>query len=482
MTEDVRADIVDRIPPHSIELEQQVLGAMLLSKSAAGKAAALIDEQSFYRGKHREIFRAVVGLLRDGGPIDLPIIAEALDKRGVLEEVGGAAYLADVAAAVGTSVNVEHHARLLIEKAVRRAVIAKASEVVATAFEQDDDIYDVIERHMADLYQLGTSSLRGTSTAPLHDVAADVLQRFDLDESQGLIETGFLANSAQIESPFDKLLGGGLARSETHIIGGQSQSGKTSLTVQMAYSAAQRGVKVAYMPIEGGRASLINRLAQQLSHASERTADKAEREEHRAALAQIAEGRLPFVVDDFKHDRSDGITTNALRSHVGRIQNTWGLDLLIVDHLKQFDADPRHHWQSAERTLREINNIAVQFEIAIVLLHHLTMEYNDCVLHHNTIVMPEITDFGIAPSSIQDLMYGVFVLCNPHAGTAQPRRKVALLDDREDDWGNTTEGRKRCAIKAIKYKSMPAGRLLPMEWRPNATAFHRWEQSMNGND
>lgn len=146
--------VSDRIPPHDVELEQSVLGAMLLSRQAVLKMIALIDRQVFYSGRHREIYDALVRIYEAGDEPDLTLLSRDLDGRGILKECGGYPYLVDIAASVGTSANIESHARALIALAAKRRGFALASRYAESCLDSVSDIYNSTTQFQHELLSL----------------------------------------------------------------------------------------------------------------------------------------------------------------------------------------------------------------------------------------------------------------------------------------------------------------------------------------
>ncbi len=132
--------MADRTPPHNIEAEQAVLGAILIDQDALTSASELLVPDSFYRTKHQKIFEVMRGLSDKGEPIDLVMMTSAMADQGLLEEVGGVSYLAELAEVVPTAANVEYYARIIAEKALLRRLIRTATHNVSDGYEREDDV------------------------------------------------------------------------------------------------------------------------------------------------------------------------------------------------------------------------------------------------------------------------------------------------------------------------------------------------------
>jgi len=138
------ADYADRIPPQAVDVEREILGAMLFDGSAISRVVEILDAGSFYRDAHRKIFSAIVVLFERNEPADSLTIVEELRKRKELEAVGGASYLAELATEVTTSANVEYHAKIVREKALLRKAIVLSSQITAECYAATRDFQDIL--------------------------------------------------------------------------------------------------------------------------------------------------------------------------------------------------------------------------------------------------------------------------------------------------------------------------------------------------
>lgn len=143
---DGQLDTLPKLPPQSVEVEQGVLGAILLDQEALVRVLDILQEQDFYQSAHRWIFSAMVDLFEDNSPIDVLTVAERLKKQERLESVGGAAYLAELAEMIPTSAHVLHHAHIVREKSILRALIQSATTIVTESYEDTGDIDLLLDR------------------------------------------------------------------------------------------------------------------------------------------------------------------------------------------------------------------------------------------------------------------------------------------------------------------------------------------------
>jgi replicative DNA helicase len=157
-----RIELADRVPPQHVEAEEFVLGAILLDNQALNKVLEVLSPNAWYREAHRKIFQAMIDLSETNEAIDQITVCEQLRRRNELEQVGGAAYLAQLVAQVPTAANVRHHARIVQDKSLLRNLITVATDIVASGYqdvEKVDDLIDQAERKIFELAGVGCASL-----------------------------------------------------------------------------------------------------------------------------------------------------------------------------------------------------------------------------------------------------------------------------------------------------------------------------------
>ena len=138
-------ELIQRIPPHSLEAEQSVLGAMLLDREAISAAAELINGEDFYREAHREIFEAIVEIYDKGEPVDLITLTEKLKSRNTLDAVGGITFLTSLMDAVPTTHNVRYYAKIIESKSLLRKLIKSSNEIISKSYQASEDVGDIID-------------------------------------------------------------------------------------------------------------------------------------------------------------------------------------------------------------------------------------------------------------------------------------------------------------------------------------------------
>ena len=146
--------LIGRIPPHSLEAEQSVLGAMILDKEAINTAIEIIRPDDFYKEANREIFEAILVLFNKNEPVDLITLSEELKRRGTLENTGGVTYLANLSSAVATTANVKYYCKIVEEKSILRRLIKSCDDVIAKSYENSDEVNSIIEKAEKSIFDI----------------------------------------------------------------------------------------------------------------------------------------------------------------------------------------------------------------------------------------------------------------------------------------------------------------------------------------
>ena len=208
-----------RVPPQAADVEQSVLGAMLIEREAIPKAIEILPSEAFYDARHQRIYQAMLGLFERGNPVDLITLTEELKRRGEFEGIGGY-YLSELTTRVASAANVEYHARIIAEKSLLRRMIETMTTTVGEAYDPTTDAFDLLDRAERDIFQISESQLRKSSRA-MSDV---VMESFKQLEALSKREGGLTG----VPSGFHALddMTGGWQKSDLIIIAARPSMGK----------------------------------------------------------------------------------------------------------------------------------------------------------------------------------------------------------------------------------------------------------------
>ena len=318
-----------RIPPHAVDIEEQILGAMLLEKEAISKAIEVLDEDAFHAERNRKVFQAIVGLFERGEPADSITVTEELRRRGQLESAGGQSYLVELTMKVSSSANVEYHARIVLERAILRKLISETNKISARAFSPTEDAFDLLDDAEQAIFRISEWRLKKSFVSmdrALHSTLEMLESIHGKHEGVTGVPTGF--------RDLDTLTGG-WQNSDLIIVAGRPSSGKTAFALSLASNAALHKSKpttIGIFSLEMSTNQLIMRLlcaeARVDAHAV-RTGRLPDEEWTRLSLAagRLAKARL--FIDD-----SASLGILELRAKARRLRAEHNAGLIIVDYLQ----------------------------------------------------------------------------------------------------------------------------------------------------
>ncbi len=251
----VNTMLQERVPPHNIEAEQAVLGAIFLEPEAFSTAAERIGPSDFFRAGHQVIFEAMLELFEKGEPIDLVTVTTLLSDSNKLEIAGGVPYLTDLASSVPTAANIDYYSKIVEEKALLRRLIQTATEIVTESYNREDEVEELLDQAERNILAV-SSRKNATSFKPIKDVLIEVYDNIEKlhhakDDVTG-IPTGF-RDLDRITSGFQK--------SDLIIIAARPSMGKTAFALNIAQNVAiNTDENVAIFSLEMGAEQLVQRM------------------------------------------------------------------------------------------------------------------------------------------------------------------------------------------------------------------------------
>lgn len=366
-------DILKRVPPQNLEAEQSVLGAVLLENEAINPAIEILAADDFYRESHRAIFNAMVELSDRSQPIDAITLSDTLRGRGLLETVGGPAYIAELAATVPTAANVAYYARIVREKAVLRRLVSIATDIASAAYEAPRDVDEFLDRAEHRIFEISERRIR-PSLHTMRDLARDSItlleQLYERKELVTGVPTGF--------TDLDRITAG-LQPSDLVIIAARPSMGKTALALNIAaYAALGAGARygVAFFSLEMSKEQLVLRLLcseARVDSAKARAGYLGERDLPKLAQAAARLSEAPIFVDD-----SSDITPLQLKAKCRRLARDPAsrLGLIVVDYLQlmrpQKTSDSRA--QEIAEISRSLKALAKELKVPVVALSQLNRQ------------------------------------------------------------------------------------------------------------
>ncbi|MBF0471551.1 MAG: replicative DNA helicase [Gammaproteobacteria bacterium] len=339
-----------KLPPHSIEAEQSVLGALLLDNQGWEKVGDAVTEEDFYRYDHRLIFRGIARLADENSPFDAITLTEWLDNQGLIHEAGGIAYIGKLASASAGAANIKSYAAIIRERSILRQLIQVTNEIADSAYKPDgrkvNEILDIAESKIFNIAEQSARSRAGF--VPIKTLLADAVDRieelFERDNPITGIPTEF--------HDFD-IQTAGLQKSDLLIVAGRPSMGKTTFAMNIAENAAiKHGETVAIFSMEMPGVQIAMRMISSMGriNQSRLRAGKLNDDDWSritAALGMISESNI--YIDD-----TPALTHIELRARARRLKREKGLSLIILDYLQLM----RGSGNSSENRATEISEIS----------------------------------------------------------------------------------------------------------------------------
>lgn len=358
---------VERLPPQNVEAEQSVLGSLLIDRDAILRIAPFLRAEDFYRESHAQIYQAILDLFERREPADFVTLCDTLERRGVLEAVGGPGYVASLINAVPTSIHVEHYARIVELAALRRRLIDAAGQIARLAYEEDRDIDEVIDRAEAAIFEV-TERRESKDLVSIKRLLADYYDRIEYlqqhrEEMVGL-PSGFI--------DLDRLLGG-LQRSDLIIIAGRPGMGKTSFGLTIAQQAAlKHKAVVAFFTLEMSGEQLVQRMISAETGIDSRrlmVGDIHDLEWDRFVKASGDLSEALIFVDD-----TPSPSPLEIRSKCRRLAAEYDLDLVIIDYMQLMAAGVRteNRQQEISYISRSLKGLARELRVPVIALSQLS--------------------------------------------------------------------------------------------------------------
>lgn len=357
---------LERVPPQNLEAERSVLGGILLENHAMPNVVEILREEDFYRDAHRKIYRAMVDLSERNHPVDLITLTEEVNRKGALQEVGGAVYLTSLADEVPTAANILYYARIVKEKSVLRQLIGAATEIARQGYEEPEDPVSFLDRAEQTILEVSRSQQR-QGFVSLRSVLQETFQSIErLYDKQGMLSgvgTGFV--------DFDHKTSG-LQRSDLVILAGRPSMGKTALALNIAsHVAIKEGLPVAVFSLEMSREQLATRLLcaeARIDGSKLRSGYIKKSDFPKLTKAADVLSRAPIFIDD-----SPSMHVTEMRGKARQMKLEHQVELIIVDYLQLMQGSGRaeNRVQEISEISRSLKQLAKELSIPILALSQL---------------------------------------------------------------------------------------------------------------
>jgi replicative DNA helicase len=441
----------DRQPPWSEDAEQAVLSAMLMDGEAALRAIEVIDDTMFYREGNRRIFRAMSALQERGDVIDPLTLSEQLSRSGELQASGGKDYIAFLVDAVPTSANVEYHARIVREKALRRRLIEVSTSIVSEAFESSAPAGELIDAAEHKIFEVNQS--RGNEGfTRIKELLFPTMEKLEELRTSGESITGVPSGFKDLDE-----LTAGFQKSDLVIVAARPSMGKTAFVLNIAQNAAlDNNIPVAFFSLEMSKEQLVQRLLTSEGRVDAQRLRKGKLHDDEFIRLGRAAGTLmhaPIWIDD-----TPGITLLEMRSKARRLKIDNDIGLIVVDYLQlmQGPSNTESRQQEISFISRSLKGLARELRVPVLALSQLSRAPEQRTGDNKR---PQLSDLRESGAIEQDADLVMFIY------------RQEMYDGPTDKDGNSLEG--RAEIIVGKQRNGPTG-LVNLFFNKTFTRFENY--------
>lgn len=358
-----------RVPPHSLEAEQSVLGGLMLDENGWERIADKVIEEDFYRHDHRLIFEAIRKLIDSGQPADAVTVAEHLEHAGTIDKAGGLAYIADLANSTPSAANIVAYANIVRERSVLRQLVQVGATMTESAFTPEGrSVAELLEAAESEVFKIRDQTAKGSqSFRSAKDLLGAVVERIDeLFNSDGNV-TGLPTGLVDFDGKT-----GGLQPGDLVIVAGRPSMGKTSFAMNLAeHAVIKEKVPTAVYSMEMPAEQLIMRMMSSLGQIDQSAIRSGDLTDHDWAKITSTVSLLndaPLYIDD-----SPGLSPTEVRARARRLKREHGLGLILVDYLQlmQIPGSKENRTAEISEISRTLKAIAKELEVPVIALSQL---------------------------------------------------------------------------------------------------------------
>ena len=432
-----------KVPPQAIDLEEAVLGALMLEQNALTAVIDILKPEVFYREAHQLIFRAIQRLFSASEPIDILTVTNELKKSGDLELVGGPYYITQLTNRVASSANIEYHARIISQKFIQRELIRISSETIKDAFEDTTDVLELLDTAEKNLFAISETNIR-RSTEDMQTLVKEAIEQIEAAKSHDSHLSGVPSGFTELDR-----VTSGWQKSDLIIIASRPGMGKTAFALSIARNIAVDFKRpVAIFSLEMAALQLVTRLiSSESSLPAEKlrkgTLENYEWEQLNAKIGNLVEA--PIFIDD-----TPALSAFELRAKCRRLKAQHDIQLVFVDYLQLMSSKSKYMGNRQEEISiisRSLKSLAKELNIPIIALSQLSR----AVETRAGSKKPILSDLRESGAIEQDADLVIFIY----------RPEYYRID--EDEQGNSTQGlaeisiakHRNGALKDIRLRFVP---------------------------
>lgn len=380
-----------RIPPHSREAEESVLGALLLDKDAVVAVAEFLLAEDFYDERHKEIYQAILSLYEDRSPVDVLTVTEKLKQKKSIKKIGGVSYLTDIANKVPTAAHVEHYGKIVKDQAVKRSLMQAASKLVEYSLDVGISSADLMDKAESEVFSLSQKNVK-KAFASVRETLAESFDRLDELHKQGEGLRGIATGFTDLDNAT-----AGLQKSNLIILAARPGVGKSTFALNVSqYAAVKNKRKVGFFSLEMSREELVDRLLVNEADIDAwrlKTGKLTDEDFTKLSNAMGVLAEAPIFIDD-----TPALSILEMRTKARRLQVEHGLDLIIVDYLQLARSrNLENRVQEVGEISQGLKNLARELKIPVIALSQLSRG-----VESRNVKKPQLSDLRESGSIEQD--------------------------------------------------------------------------------
>ena len=357
-----------KLPPQAVDLEEVVLGAMMIDKKGVDEVIDILQPEAFYKESHQLIFNAIISLFEKQEPIDIKTVSFQLKKDGNLNSVGGDYYLIELSQKVSSSAHIEFHSRIILQKFIQRKLISISNDIIEDSYDETSDVFDLLDKAESKIYDISQRNLKKNTQSAEDLVSAAKKKIEEISKKEGL--SGIASGFGEIDR-----LTSGWQPSDLIIVAARPGMGKTAFTLSMARNiTVENNIPVAFFSLEMSAIQLITRLISSETGLNSEKLRTGKLEKFEWQLLNVKVTNLenaPLYIDD-----TPSLSIFELRAKARRLSSQYGIKLIVVDYLQLMTLGSSQKSGNREQEIstisRNLKALAKELDIPIIALSQLS--------------------------------------------------------------------------------------------------------------
>ena len=357
-----------KLPPQAVDLEEVVLGAMMIDKKGVDEVIDILQPEAFYKESHQLIFSSIISLFEKQEPIDIKTVSFQLKKDGNLNIVGGDYYLIELSQKVSSSAHIEFHSRIILQKFIQRKLISISNDIIEDSYDETSDVFDLLDKAESKIYDISQRNLKKDTQSAEDLVLAAKKKIEEISKREGL--SGIASGFGEIDR-----LTSGWQPSDLIIVAARPGMGKTAFTLSMARNiTVENNIPVAFFSLEMSAIQLITRLISSETGLNSEKLRTGKLEKFEWELLNVKVTNLenaPLYIDD-----TPSLSIFELRAKARRLSSQFGIKLIVVDYLQLMTLGSSQKTGNREQEIstisRNLKALAKELDIPIIALSQLS--------------------------------------------------------------------------------------------------------------